>query len=205
MTRPAPSPKLTPRNLLGLSRVDRSFGELLRVAEGGDPVASDALFAALYGELHGIAERQLHRGGRELTLGTTTLVHEAYLRIADREGLAFASRGQFFAYAARAMRRLMLDYARRRRTLKRGAEFQITSPGSEPPAPDSSSEELERLVEALDQLAQVDASLAQLVDLHFFCGFTFAEVAQLRGVSERTVQRDWRKARLALHRTVSDI
>jgi RNA polymerase sigma factor (TIGR02999 family) len=184
--------------------VDRPFGELLRIAESGDPAASDALFAALYAELHAIAERQLRRGGTELTLGTTTLLHEAYLRIADREGLAFATRSQFFAYAARAMRGLMLDYARRRRTKKRGGEFHITSTGAEPAAPDDSSDELERLGEALEQLAQVDPPLAQLVDLHFFCGLTFAEVAELRGVSERTVQRDWRKARLVLHRTVSE-
>jgi RNA polymerase sigma factor (TIGR02999 family) len=184
--------------------LDRPLGELLRSAATGDSVASDALFAALYSELHAIAERQLHRGGRELTLGTTTLLHEAYLRIADREGLAFATRAQFFAYAARAMRGLMLDYARRRRTKKRGGEFHITASGAEPAGPGDPSEELERLGEALTQLGEVDPSLAQLVDLHFFCGFTFAEVAELRSVSERTVQRDWRKARLALHRAVSE-
>lgn len=186
--------------------MDRPIGDLLRTAESGDPAASDALFAALYAELHAIAERQLHRGGGELTLGTTTLLHEAYLNIAGREGLEFASRGQFLAYAARAMRGLMLDYARRRRTKKRGGEFHITSPGVEPAAPDGagSAGSMERLGAALDQLAEVDPALAQLVDLHFFCGFTFGEVAELRGVSERTVHRDWRKARLILHHTIQD-
>jgi RNA polymerase sigma factor (TIGR02999 family) len=185
--------------------VAQSIGELLRTAEAGDSAASDALFAALYAELHTIAERQLHRGGSELTLGTTTLLHEAYLNISGREGLEFATRGQFLAYAARAMRGLMLDYARRRRTRKRGGEFHITASGAEPAAADDgSAEAMDRLGEALIQLADVDPALAQLVDLHFFSGFTFTEVAELRGVSERTVQRDWRKARLLLHRTIRD-
>lgn len=186
--------------------MDRPIGELLRTAEAGDPGASDALFAALYAELHAIAERQLHRGGSELTLGTTTLLHEAYLNIAGREGLEFATRGQFLAYAARAMRGLIIDYARSRRTKKRGGEFHITASRAEPAAPagDGSAEALERLGPALGQLTEVNPALAQLVDLHFFCGFSFVELAELRGVSERTVQRDWRKARLLLHRAVSD-
>ena len=168
--------------------------------------ASDALFSALYRELHGIAERELHRGGTELTLGTTTLLHEAYLNISQREGIQFASRGQFLAYAARAMRGLMIDYARRRRAKKRGGEFHITSSGADAAAPSevAAPDELEQLGSALDTLAGVDAELAQLVDLHFFCGFSFSELAGLRGVSERTIQRDWRKARLLLHRTLQN-
>jgi RNA polymerase sigma factor (TIGR02999 family) len=184
--------------------VARPIGDLLRTAEGGDPAASDALFAALYAELHTIAERQLHRGGGELTLGTTTLLHEAYLNIAGREGLEFATRGRFLAYAARAMRGLMLDYARRRRTQKRGGEFHITSPGVDlaGASESASAQELEELGTALETLAAVSPELAQLVDLHFFCGFSFGEIAALKGVSERTVQRDWREARLLLHRTL---
>ena len=103
-------------------------------------------------------------------------------------------------------RGLMLDYARRQRTKKRGGEFHQISPTAEPAtAPEADgTENIERLGAALDQLAEVDPALAQLVDLHFFCGLTFVEVADLRGVSERTVQRDWRKARLVLHRTVQE-
>lgn len=180
------------------------IGQLLRIAQSGDGAAAAELFSALYRELHSIAERELHRGGSELTLGTTTLLHEAYLNIAGREGVQFATRGQFLAYAARAMRGLMIDYARRRRAKKRGGEFHLTSSGAEAAPLDSgvSPEELIQLGEALDTLAGVDPDLAQLVDLHFFCGFSFAELAELRGVSERTVQRDWRKARLLLHRTL---
>lgn len=168
-----------------------------------DAAAPADLFSALYRELHAIAERELRRGGRDLTLGTTTLLHEAYLNMAGRPGLEFASRGHFLGYAARAMRGLLIDYVRRRRAQKRGGEFHLTSSGAEPAAPDAgtSVEELVQLSDALDTLAGLDPALAQLVDLHFFCGFSFTELAGLRGVSVRTVQRDWRKARLLLHRT----
>jgi RNA polymerase sigma factor (TIGR02999 family) len=182
------------------------IGELIRTAQAGDPEAADSLFAALYRELHGLAERELRRGGRDLTLGTTTLLHEAYLNIAQREGVAFASRGQFLAYAARAMRGLMIDYVRRCQAKKRGSEFYITASGAErtPAEGAESVEALEALGAALDALAAVDPPLAQLVDLHFFGGLSFAELAELRGVSERTVFRDWRKARLLLHRVLQD-
>jgi len=184
--------------------VDRPIGHLIQTADTGNGTAADELFAALYRELHAIAERELHRGGAELTLGTTTLLHETYLNIARREGIQFASRQQFLAYAARAMRGLMIDYARRRRAKKRGGEFHITSPTAElAPADEGISDELEQLDAALETLARVDAGLAQLVDLHFFSGFSFGELAELRGVSERTVQRDWRKARLLLYWTLT--
>ena len=182
--------------------MDRPIGQLIQSADAGNGAAADQLFAALYRELHAIAERELHRGGDGLTLGTTTLLHEAYLNIADREGVQFASRPQFLAYAARAMRGLVIDYARRRRAKKRGGEFHITSPTDVPAADQVLSDELEQLVAALEDLARIDTELARLVDLHFFAGFSFAELAELRGVSERTVQRDWRKARLLLHRTL---
>jgi RNA polymerase sigma factor (TIGR02999 family) len=181
--------------------VDAAIGQLIEAGQAGHPEAANTLFAALYRELHAIAERELRRGVPELTLGTTTLLHEAYLNIAEREGVGFASREQFLGYAARAMRGLTIDYVRRRQAKKRGGEFHITSSGLElAAAPEGdSAEQLEQLGTALDTLAGIDPALAQLVDLHFFCGFSFAELAKLRGVSERTVQRDWRKARLLLH------
>ena len=184
--------------------MDAPIGHLIRGAQAGDGAATTDLFAALYRELHSIAERELHQRGSELTLGTTTLLHEAYLNIAGREGIQFATRAQFLGYAARAMRGLMIDYVRRRRAKKRGGEFHITTVGDEdtPSADGMSSEELLQLGVALETLEAVDPSLAQLVDLHFFCGFSFGELAELRGVSERTVQRDWRKARLLLHHAI---
>jgi RNA polymerase sigma factor (TIGR02999 family) len=186
---------------------DAPIGELIRTVEEGNPAAVNRLFAALYRELHAVAERELRRGGREITLGTTTLLHEAYLNIANREGIHFANRAQFLTYAARAMRGLMIDHARRRRAKKRGGEFCLTwYPGDGPsPCQDPVAvQPLEELSSALDTLAQVEPVLAQLVDLHFFCGFSFAELAAIRGVSERTVQRDWRRARLLLHRTLQE-
>jgi RNA polymerase sigma factor (TIGR02999 family) len=182
------------------------ISQLIRHADAGDGAAADELFATLYRELHAIAERQLHRGGAELSLGTTTLLHEAYLNISAREGVQFASRGQFLAYAARAMRGLMIDYARRRQAMKRGGELHITSAWSEIAAAEAAvpAADLEQLGEALDLLSQADAELAQLVDLHFFCGFSLTELAALRGASRRTVQRDWLRARLLLHRLLQD-
>ena len=180
------------------------MGQLIRTADAGDAAAASELFAALYRELHAIAERQLHSGGPELSLGTTTLLHETYLNIVAREGVVFATRAHFLGYAARAMRGLMIDYARRRRAKKRGGEFHVTSWEAESVAAGGSPafEKLEELGTALDQLATIDPGLAQLVDLHFFCGFSFGELAELRGVSGRTVQREWRKARLLLYRAL---
>lgn len=179
---------------------------LIRRADQADPIATRELFALLYGELHRLAERSLRRSGAPLTLGATTLLHEAYLNISGREDVAFPDAPRFLAYAARAMRGLIVDYARQRRALKRGRYLEITLAGDEPPSSDviREAESLSRLGSALEELAALDARLAELVDQHFFCGFTFAEIAAVRGVSERTVQRDWRKARLLLHRTLLD-
>jgi RNA polymerase sigma factor (TIGR02999 family) len=186
-------------------RSDHAIGDMIRAAGQGDPEASASLFAALYQELHAIAERQLRQGASDLSLGTTTLLHEAYLNIAQREGIQFASRGEFLSYAARAMRGLTIDYVRRRQAKKRGGEFHITGSGPEPADPRAEPEQLEQLSAALDTLADRDPDLAQLVDLHFFCGFSFAELAEVRGVSERTVNRHWRTARLLLHRELAGL
>jgi RNA polymerase sigma factor (TIGR02999 family) len=185
--------------------MDLQIDDLVRPADAGDPDAAGALFAALYRELHLIAERQLRRGGPDMTLGTTTLLHEAYLKLASRPASQFENRAHFLAYAARAMRRLTINYARQRRAKKRGGEFHITSSGADNAAAAvAETPSLEELGAALDTLAQAEPDLAHLVDLHFFCGFSLVEVAALRGVSERTVQRDWRKARLLLHRAMQE-
>jgi RNA polymerase sigma factor (TIGR02999 family) len=181
--------------------VERGFEALIRRADQADREATDKLFAILYHELHGLAERNLRRVGGALTLGTTTLLHEAYLNIAGRENVAFADRPRFLAYASRAMRGLVIDYARLRRAKKRGTQFEITLADDEAPPGEAvdRAEELEHLGEALDDLSEIDPTLAELVDLHFFCGFSFGEIATLRQVSERTVYRDWRRARMLLH------
>ena len=180
---------------------------LIDAADAGSAGASEELFAALYAELHRLADRELRRMGPQLSLGTTTLLHEAYLDLAGRDGVRFPDRARFMSYAARAMRGLVIDYVRWSRAQKRGGgayEITLTGDGAQASPAANETEELQRLSDALDELAGLDPALAQLVDLHFFCGYTFVEIAELRGVSERTVQRDWRKARLLLHRTLMD-
>ncbi len=179
----------------------------MRSASTGNPEAVSALYSTLYRELHAIAERQLRVNGDALTLGTTTLLHEAYLSMREREGDQFPDRAHFLAYAARAMRGLVIDHARRRFSKKRGGEFHITDADADL-TPDDGGQDpaaLQELSDALERLAIADAALAELVDLHFFAGFSFVEIAQLRGVSDRTVQRDWRKARLLLHHTMHQL
>ena len=176
-----------------------SLATLVARAETGDPAAKDALFATLYGELHRLAQSHLHRSAGPLTLGATTLLHETYLNIASRDELAFPDRARFLAYASRAMRGLVIHYLRTRNASKRGGELTFTSLDEAQAQPAEEHADLLALSAALDQLATLDPPLAELVDLKFFSGFSFADIADLRGVSERTVRRDWAKARLILH------
>ena len=170
--------------------------------ERGDLGTSEALFAALYAELHRLAKRELARSGAPASLGVTTLLHEAYLDIASRSGASFPDRARFMGYAARVMRSLIIDHARRRCALKRGGQFEITRQASEPAEELVGGDELMPISEALDELAKTDPTLAEIVDLKFFCGFSFAEIAAMRGVSERTVQRKWEQARMYLYRSL---
>ena len=176
-----------------------SLAALVARAETGDPAAKDALFATLYGELHRLAQSHLHRSAGPLTLGATTLLHETYLNIASRDELAFPDRARFLAYASRAMRGLVIHYLRTRNASKRGGELTFTSLDEAQEQPAEEHADLLALSGALDRLATLDPRLAELVDLKFFSGFSFADIAGLRGVSERTVQRDWAKARLILY------
>ncbi len=178
-----------------------SLAALIEAAERGDAAASSVLFAALYDELHRVAERQLNRQAYPLTLNTTTLLHEAYIEMAAKDAAAFPDEARFLGYAACVMRGLIVDYARNRQALKRGGGFEITSLESDV-ADTADGVPLAELSAALDELAKVEPELARVVDLKFFCGFTFAEMAAMRDVSERTVQREWEKARTYLHRAL---
>lgn len=164
---------------------------------------ADALFATLYDELRRLARREVRRASPHDGLGTTTLVHEAWLDINQSPSLAFASPGHFLAYAARMMRGLVIDRVRARHSQKRGGGLVITSLDTENAEQVAQPEHLQLIGEALDDLATLEPDLANVVDLKFFCGFTLAEVAGMRGVSERTVQRQWEKARLLLYRALS--
>jgi RNA polymerase sigma factor (TIGR02999 family) len=162
-------------------------------------VTEEPSFASLYDQLRQIAQSALRRNGAHLGLSPTTLLHEVYLDISRRDSLRFPDRAHFMAYASRAMRGLIIDYARERRAQKRGGGFDITALPTVVPEQAADAAELQPLSDALDELATVDASLAELVDLKFFCGFSFAEIAAMRSASERTVRRDWSKARLYLY------
>lgn len=174
---------------------------LLAAARAGERGAADQLFATLYADLKRLAHKQLAgAGGQHETLNTTVLVHEAYLRLVAPAGLAAEDRAHFFNLAARVMRHVVIDCARRRAAAKRGAALRVTWPeGFEP-------EDEERQIApsvlvldaALDRLESDSPRLAQLVQLRFFSGLSLAEIATLLAVSDRTLKRDWRKARAFL-------
>lgn len=171
-------------------------------ATGDERVVADSLFDTLYTELHRLARRELNRRQPFGGLGATTLLHEAYLSIAEREGTVFVDHARFMAYAARVMRGLIIDDVRRRRSEKRGGLFHITSLATDDAGSVMTPQSLMRISDALDELAEVEPNLAEIIDLKFFCGFSFTEIAAMRGVSERTVQRNWEKGRLYLHQAI---
>jgi RNA polymerase sigma factor (TIGR02999 family) len=165
---------------------------------------SDALFATLYNELHRLARREAARAGPAAVVSATTLLHEAYLDMAQRHALEFPDRGHFLAYAARAMRTVVIDRARAGSAQKRGGGLDITSLDTQTAETVAEPALLSDIGAALDELAEVEPELANIVDLKFFCGFAVAEIATMQGVSERTVQRQWEKARLLLFRALAE-
>jgi RNA polymerase sigma factor (TIGR02999 family) len=184
---------------------ENAFVKIVEAGRLGDGQTLDYLFSSFYDELHRRAQWEL-RQGAPLSLGPTTLLHETFLNISHRESVTFTDHREFIAYAARAMRGLIIDHFRNRRTQKRGGLFEITElPTDLPHAPeDAESIEVEKLGDALESLASIDARLAECVELKFYCGLSFGEIARLRGISERTVQRDWDKARLLLSRLIME-
>jgi len=170
---------------------------------GSAAAANDALFTTLYRDLHRLARREAARAGPGAVLSPTTLLHEAYLDMAHRDALAFPDRARFLAYAARAMRSVVIDGARASATQKRGGGLDITSLDTQTAEGVAEPAVLSEIGNALDELAEIEPELANVVDLKFFCGFSVAEIASLRGVSERTVQRQWEKARMLLYRALA--
>jgi RNA polymerase sigma factor (TIGR02999 family) len=181
--------------------MNASFG--IPPSPANEGVVADALFGTLYTELHRLARRELNRRGPAGGLGVTTLLHEAYLSMSGKEETVFVDHGRFMAYAARVMRGLIIDDVRRRRSEKRGGLFAITSLGADDSIGVMTPHALVLISDALDELAEAEPDLAEIVDLKFFCGFSFAEIAAMRGVSERTIQRNWEKGRLYLHHATS--
>lgn len=163
----------------------------------------EELFSGLYQELGRMAKREIaRRGGPALALGVSSLLHEAYEVMSTRPTVLFPDQARFLAYVARVMRGLIIDHTRRRRAEKRGGRVQLTPIETDLPDVRADEEQLNRLGDALEELAKVDPRLAEVVDLKFFGGFSFGEIAEMRGVSERTIQRSWEKARLYLHRAM---
>lgn len=159
----------------------------------------------VYAELRRIARRQLRRLRPGETLGTTVLVHEAYLKLAGRNGAAWLDRSHFFAIAARAMRQVLVNYALRQQAIKRGGRDRIVAldASAELPAPEPEARLL-ALDGALDRLEALDERLARIVECRFFAGLTEEETAASLGVSLRTVQRDWKLARGWLHEELAE-
>lgn len=169
---------------------------LVQATESGVAGGKERLFAALYGELHRLAEQQLRRS-LGVMISPTTLLHESYLQF-SAAAAQFPDKERFIGYASRVMRGLLIDLLREGRALKRGGGVHITQLNTEIADSHAEAEEISRLSEALDDLASRDARLAELVDLKYFCGYTFEEISALRGTSVRTLQRDWEKARMIL-------
>lgn len=173
---------------------------LLRAASAGDSQAADQVVALLYGELHRLARSRMRRSGELTLLDTTALVHESYLRIQQAGNRDFPDRQHFLGYAAKVMRTVVVDLVRARQADRRGGALALrvtlTTEIGDPAAPQD--DEILRVHEALDELASVDERLAKVVELRYFGGLTEAEIAACLGLTERTVQRDWHKARMFL-------
>jgi RNA polymerase sigma factor (TIGR02999 family) len=183
---------------------DETISALLRAHRGGDRGALDQLMPLVYGDLRRLARRQLQDdAGRGRTLDTTGLVHEAYLRLAERSRASWEGRGHFFAVCARAMRQIVVDYARERRAAKRGGGVPAVTLDDAAAAVDSRAAEILAVDEALASLGALDPRLPQVVECRFFAGLTEEETAEALGLPLRTVQRDWARARAWLRRTMT--
>jgi len=172
---------------------------LLAAARAGDKDAASAAYSVLYDELRRLARAKLRPHQAMTMLETTSLVHESYLRLVGAQALPVEDRHHFFAYAARVMRSVIVDFARARAAERRGGDAEHlvldTMLSAQVAAPET---DVLRIHEALDVLEQADARLARIVEMRFFGGMSEAEIAEVLGVSDRTVRRDWEKARLLL-------
>jgi RNA polymerase sigma factor (TIGR02999 family) len=172
---------------------------LLQRMKAGDHDAREELFEAAYPELHHLAQSRLRTGGRNTVLDTTSLVHESFLRYVNVNELRAEDRRAFFSYASRVMRSVIVNAARDRLAEKRGGDRKplTLSTGLGADIPDG-EEIILQVHEALETLEQADERLAQVVQMRYFGGYSEREIADTLGITERTVQRDWEKARIIL-------
>ncbi|HET6632943.1 MAG TPA: ECF-type sigma factor [Rhodanobacteraceae bacterium] len=180
--------------------MSQDITELVRAAGRGESNALDQLFARVYDELKRIARKQL-RGGRSPTLDTTGLVHDAYLKLACPEELDLQSRRHFFALAAKAMRQIVIDHARARSADKRGGGVAplALDAVAEVSAAEMAPDQLLQLDRALTRLEDEQPRLSALIEMRFFAGLELTDIAAMQEVSERTLNRDWRRARAELY------
>ncbi|MGH9628459.1 MAG: sigma-70 family RNA polymerase sigma factor [Bryobacteraceae bacterium] len=174
--------------------------QLLDNFRDGNRGALDEAFAIVYGELRRLAQQHLGNEKPGHTLVATALVHEAYLKLLGNPLHDWHGRAHFFSVASRAMRQILVEYARRRTARKRGGEQHRTTLQDQFPAADMNAEELLALNEGLDRLAGIDDRLRVIVEYRFFGGLTDVEIAELLGVSTRTIERDWVRARAWLYK-----
>jgi RNA polymerase sigma factor (TIGR02999 family) len=179
--------------------------QLIRRVSEGDPSAREELFSAAYSELHKLARARLREGGRSTVLDTTALVHESYIKFLSGGRLRAEDRRAFFAYASRVMRSVIIDSVRERQSERRGGDAErLTLSTQLLEDLDGGDEDVLRVSEALDVLAEAEPRLAKVVEMRYFGGYTEAEVAEALGVTDRTVSRDWEKARLLLSSMLKD-
>jgi len=173
---------------------------LLNQAAAGDAEAENRAYTAIYDELRQLAKHALGDGPADggATMGVTALVHEAFLRLTGGEAVPWNTRHEFFAYAARVMRNLLVDAARRRAASKHGGDLKRCDDAAEWLADAASVTDMLDVDQRLTALAALDQRLAEVVELHVFAGLAFTEIAQCLNVAQRTVLRDWSKARLIL-------
>jgi RNA polymerase sigma factor (TIGR02999 family) len=177
--------------------------QLLKASRDGSREAFDHLFSLLYEELRRVAHRQLLSQNRDATLNTTALIHEAYLRMVDQDQVTWEDRAHFFAYAARVMRAIIVDYARRRGAQKRGGLMR-RFPFDDADLPvDAQADVVVAVDHALTQLADVNERLSRVVECRFFGGLGIDQIAAALGVTDRTVRRDWIKAKAWLYEALS--
>jgi len=174
---------------------------ILQRLEQGDPQAAHELLPLVYEELRKLAAQKMAREAPGQTLQATAPVHEAWLKLGGDAQPAWNNRAHFFAAAAEAMRRILIDNARRKRCARHGGEWErVDLAAIQVPAPVPDDDELLAVHEALEELAALDPRKAELVKLHFFVGLTFAEAAEVLGIPEVTAKRDWAFARAWLYR-----
>jgi RNA polymerase sigma-70 factor, ECF subfamily len=177
--------------------------QLLEKFEPGDRPAEEQLFADIYTELRGLAARYLHRERKNHTLQPTALVHEAYLKLVGHTRVDWQGRAHFLAIAARAMRQILVDHARRHRAAKRGGNRHRIALDDNLVTESSRDVDLLTLEDALAKLTKLDPRQAQMIELRFFGGLSIAEVAKVMGISKRSVEREWTMVRAWLRRELS--